>query len=134
MFFQAEDGIRDLTVTGVQTCALPITTPAAGSAIEADTADGINTALVDIDRTLRSKVLGGMSRKSNQVGFEALLDDSGYECLIVQCFGIPFNGHIRNTTPSRGVMAVAAGSFHGSPATLPYVTANTDDTISRRVI
>src|SRR2546430_4090198 len=27
-FFQAEDGIRDLTVTGVQTCALPISTEA----------------------------------------------------------------------------------------------------------
>src|SRR5688572_32133641 len=27
-FFQAEDGIRDLTVTGVQTCALPICLPA----------------------------------------------------------------------------------------------------------
>src|SRR2546430_3525652 len=27
-FFQAEDGIRDLTVTGVQTCALPIYTNA----------------------------------------------------------------------------------------------------------
>src|SRR5256886_4331672 len=26
-FFQAEDGIRDLTVTGVQTCALPISHP-----------------------------------------------------------------------------------------------------------
>src|SRR2546430_15692748 len=26
-FFQAEDGIRDLTVTGVQTCALPIFSP-----------------------------------------------------------------------------------------------------------
>src|SRR2546430_10755597 len=26
-FFQAEDGIRDLTVTGVQTCALPICQP-----------------------------------------------------------------------------------------------------------
>src|SRR5438309_10819897 len=26
-FFQAEDGIRDGTVTGVQTCALPISTP-----------------------------------------------------------------------------------------------------------
>src|SRR2546430_11017591 len=26
-FFQAEDGIRDLTVTGVQTCALPIFHP-----------------------------------------------------------------------------------------------------------
>src|SRR2546430_8064125 len=28
-FFQAEDGIRDLTVTGVQTCALPIWLPSA---------------------------------------------------------------------------------------------------------
>src|SRR5689334_24660047 len=26
-FFQAEDGIRDGTVTGVQTCALPISAP-----------------------------------------------------------------------------------------------------------
>src|SRR6266516_2773673 len=26
-FFQAEDGIRDRTVTGVQTCALPISSP-----------------------------------------------------------------------------------------------------------
>src|SRR5947209_13802108 len=31
-FFQAEDGIRDIGVTGVQTCALPILT---------DTTDGI---------------------------------------------------------------------------------------------
>src|SRR2546430_3309243 len=29
-FFQAEDGIRDLTVTGVQTCALPICLPGRG--------------------------------------------------------------------------------------------------------
>src|SRR5207248_3863960 len=28
-FFQAEDGIRDRTVTGVQTCALPICPPSA---------------------------------------------------------------------------------------------------------
>src|SRR5438270_7051106 len=33
-FFQAEDGIRDLTVTGVQTCALPI------SALSRNRADG----------------------------------------------------------------------------------------------
>src|SRR5256886_11054553 len=31
-FFQAEDGIRDLTVTGVQTCALPISHHARGPA------------------------------------------------------------------------------------------------------
>src|SRR2546427_6494124 len=30
-FFQAEDGIRDLTVTGVQTCALPISQLCAGA-------------------------------------------------------------------------------------------------------
>src|SRR5688572_23872414 len=30
-FFQAEDGIRDLTVTGVQTCALPISTTSSGA-------------------------------------------------------------------------------------------------------
>src|SRR5206468_6154225 len=30
-FFQAEDGIRDLIVTGVQTCALPILTSSIGA-------------------------------------------------------------------------------------------------------
>src|SRR2546427_12602233 len=32
-FFQAEDGIRDLTVTGVQTCALPISGSGRGSSL-----------------------------------------------------------------------------------------------------
>src|SRR5436305_8848178 len=32
-FFQAEDGIRDADVTGVQTCALPISLCAAGIAV-----------------------------------------------------------------------------------------------------
>src|SRR5438128_7834850 len=35
LFFQAEDGIRDATVTGVQTCALPIyAEPYAASGID----------------------------------------------------------------------------------------------------
>src|SRR2546430_5333062 len=33
-FFQAEDGIRDLTVTGVQTCALPLAAALAGADIQ----------------------------------------------------------------------------------------------------
>src|SRR2546430_9909093 len=33
-FFQAEDGIRDLTVTGVQTCALPIYASSVYSSME----------------------------------------------------------------------------------------------------
>src|SRR5882762_82933 len=32
-FFQAEDGIRDSSVTGVQTCALPIWGTASGGAV-----------------------------------------------------------------------------------------------------
>src|SRR2546430_116920 len=35
-FFQAEDGIRDLTVTGVQTCALPISLLAPRLTVAAD--------------------------------------------------------------------------------------------------
>src|SRR5689334_24300970 len=37
-FFQAEDGIRDGTVTGVQTCALPISAPGKGVAAAAPAA------------------------------------------------------------------------------------------------
>src|SRR2546429_10023106 len=33
-FFQAEDGIRDVAVTGVQTCALPISLPVESIAID----------------------------------------------------------------------------------------------------
>src|SRR3712207_4479505 len=40
-FFQAEDGIRDIGVTGVQTCALPIFMPK----IEVD--DGVHFSLFD---------------------------------------------------------------------------------------
>src|SRR3989449_9561204 len=38
-FFQAEDGIRDVAVTGVQTCALPISSPKAARAA-AEAAEG----------------------------------------------------------------------------------------------
>src|SRR3989475_9941372 len=39
-FFQAEDGIRDLTVTGVQTCALPISLAHARRPLDEDHARG----------------------------------------------------------------------------------------------
>src|SRR5699024_11523443 len=40
IFFQAEDGIRDRNVTGVQTCALPISRPDAIAAAHAHTTYG----------------------------------------------------------------------------------------------
>src|SRR5256885_5321439 len=53
-FFQAEDGIRDYKVTGVQTCALPIS---ASSSLPAPT-----QALMTYDPALQSVIIcGGIS-------------------------------------------------------------------------
>src|SRR2546426_6799581 len=43
-FFQAEDGIRDYKVTGVQTCALPISNATSGSSFDADDAEAAPVA------------------------------------------------------------------------------------------
>src|SRR5438034_2118610 len=59
-FFQAEDGIRDHCVTGVQTCALPIFyRNLRGGRCEAnhkilDTADGFNLSLKDVHNAGKS--------------------------------------------------------------------------------
>src|SRR5256885_4255921 len=42
-FFQAEDGIRDYKVTGVQTCALPISVPVLACSHGADPTPGGTT-------------------------------------------------------------------------------------------
>src|SRR2546429_7291067 len=44
-FFQAEDGIRDVAVTGVQTSALPISTPSWGGMIS----DAVNNGIYSVD-------------------------------------------------------------------------------------
>src|SRR5207249_9259005 len=41
-FFQAEDGIRDRNVTGVQTCALPILRETGRSIVVSETRKGLN--------------------------------------------------------------------------------------------
>src|SRR2546430_13517531 len=57
-FFQAEDGIRDLTVTGVQTCALPIwttTTLRAPSPVVTVTGEGARKVVVVLDTSASMK-------------------------------------------------------------------------------
>ena len=49
-FFQAEDGIRDIGVTGVQTCALPISGLGGGKEREPDNAFSLHCT----DTTLTS--------------------------------------------------------------------------------
>src|SRR5437867_8915520 len=51
-FFQAEDGIRDRTVTGVQTCALPISAGGFGGATDSQTASGTLAVLALRDLVL----------------------------------------------------------------------------------
>src|SRR5690348_17653469 len=53
-FFQAEDGIRDGRVTGVQTCALPISRPAGR--------EGLPPDVVGKDAVPRCRLAGGRSR------------------------------------------------------------------------
>src|SRR5438270_3944958 len=55
-FFQAEDGIRDLTVTGVQTCALPIA--ADGPATRISTPSVANASLRSAKRSSADAGLG----------------------------------------------------------------------------
>src|SRR3712207_3642389 len=59
-FFQAEDGIRDIGVTGVQTCALPICfTGSAGQSFGAWLAPGVDLTLVGDANDYAGKGLSG---------------------------------------------------------------------------
>src|SRR2546430_6475307 len=57
-FFQAEDGIRDLTVTGVQTCALPISQNTIGEIVG-------DQAFVVVGKHQRVKFLDRKSTRLN---------------------------------------------------------------------
>src|SRR5438093_11857856 len=59
-FFQAEDGIRDWSVTGVQTCALPISRKAAG-----DSATSKSVTVIS-PPSQTGKVNVGRGRKGNR--------------------------------------------------------------------
>src|SRR6266568_9557808 len=48
-FFQAEDGIRDGTVTGVQTCALPISRPTCSRSCHDGDPHPRSTQRLDVD-------------------------------------------------------------------------------------
>src|SRR6266478_5724934 len=54
-FFQAEDGIRDLTVTGVQTCPLPISNRAAKAARRASRRDDERARMRDLADARRAR-------------------------------------------------------------------------------
>src|SRR2546430_3953652 len=72
-FFQAEDGIRDLTVTGVQTCALPIWAPCVGYQSEADYRRMIDDVLLFLEGKtvdVRTRLRERMHEASQRLDYE----------------------------------------------------------------
>src|SRR5207248_5555395 len=67
-FFQAEDGIRDRTVTGVQTCALPIS-DAHGGRLNALLSDGVDVVATTWGDTLFTRASEARSEE-RRVGKE----------------------------------------------------------------
>src|SRR2546430_17708788 len=68
-FFQAEDGIRDLTVTGVQTCALPISGDTLSVTLK-DTQGGFNVIIRDLTTGQTGSMTASMANGFAQVVFD----------------------------------------------------------------
>src|SRR5688572_18499776 len=109
-FFQAEDGIRDLTVTGVQTCALPISSDADDGYIDADALPKFGSAVSTFDSKLESHVVkkGWMVEKPSKVvsrwgvkGFSVALVGG---VLLLVGFNLPIAGLVMI-----GVATIAGG-------------------------
>src|SRR5205085_7957368 len=73
--FQAEDGIRDLTVTGVQTCALPISSlfgPFVGLPVSHTYSDFLPSANLKIDMTPEVVARFAVSQTMTRADYSAL--------------------------------------------------------------
>ena len=63
-----------------------IAVPAAGTGIEADSADGVNRAMTTIDTVMRDRLEGGYLANGNIARFNHLTADAGYEIIAVPMF------------------------------------------------
>src|SRR3989449_11698777 len=70
-FFQAEDGIRDVAVTGVQTCALPICEPAGEPRVRARDGRVLRAAA---DRVRRGCGVAGVGRRRRPAATGGILE------------------------------------------------------------
>src|SRR5690349_2600727 len=106
-FFQAEDGIRDLYVTGVQTCALPIfrTDP------EAERHRGLTYFLVPLDT--EGVTVRGVDRLDGDEGFaevffeDAFVPDANVLGGVDQGWGVA----MATTSSERGLTLRSPGRF-----------------------
>src|SRR2546426_10119779 len=73
-FFQAEDGIRDYKVTGVQTCALPISGMMDCKKALEQTGGGLEKAIDPLRKTGAAKADKRAGREASQGGIAANVD------------------------------------------------------------
>src|SRR5262249_58024757 len=113
VFFQAEDGIRDWSVTGVQTCALPIL----------PMLDRGLTALVDdlhqrgLDRDV-SVVCWGEFGRTPKINKEVGRDHwPPVACALLACGGMRTGQVIGSTDPQAGHTKDRPAKFPGGVAT-----------------
>src|SRR2546422_4418709 len=71
-FFQAEDGIRDVAVTGVQTCALPID-PNFQQKVVDGLASGISGVVDLANQAVQNKINSKLDRKSTRSELQSRL-------------------------------------------------------------
>src|SRR5437879_12784432 len=106
-FFQAEDGIRDTSVTGVQTCALPISAAPGADTVPASTEPTAST---------RSARAIGLVRRSEErrVGKECRSRGSAdnVKTRRVECEVYGAVGQQEDTTQQRDVYKVASHAYH----------------------
>src|SRR5699024_3030707 len=88
-FFQAEDGIRDRNVTGVQTCALPIST-GPGVRLDSGVEEG-DTISGQFDSMLAKLIVWGEDRDQALARAARALDEYVVEGMATV---IPFHQHI----------------------------------------
>src|SRR6266498_1572294 len=112
-FFQAEDGIRDADVTGVQTCALPICRGTPGK-----TARRLASLLVAgaVGTVLGTYLLVGLSSRA------ATLVLGGFICLFIVLSATPLSLRVppaweRWLSPPVGFLAGVVGGITNTPGT-----------------
>src|SRR3989449_11704483 len=104
-FFQAEDGIRDVAVTGVQTCALPISSGRRGTALWPRI--GKFRASYDISRLLS----GGPTAWGGSEAFSS--SRSGWEASIrLICSGAAPGAGTRRTVAVGGGFPIGVRAFN----------------------
>src|SRR2546427_9344069 len=106
-FFQAEDGIRDLTVTGVQTCALPISAQVAGICRKA--ADGQVVSPANLNSPEQTVISGHAAAVKRAV---EMASAGGAKRAVVLAVSAPFHSALMLPAQQRLEIDLRGTAFH----------------------